>query len=47
MGTLLYALLVGPITQFFLPRFAYRERRAAQAAEVHAVGAAEKLERPA
>ncbi|MFE9816519.1 YitT family protein [Streptomyces sp. NPDC005773] len=45
VGTLLYALLVGPITQFFLPRFAYRGRRAAQAAEVHTVGAAEKLER--
>ncbi|GAA3015686.1 hypothetical protein GCM10017559_44080 [Streptosporangium longisporum] len=23
-GTVLYALAVGPVTQFFLPRFAYR-----------------------
>ncbi|MFE6052603.1 YitT family protein [Kitasatospora sp. NPDC056446] len=25
VGTVLYALLVGPITQFFLPRFTYRQ----------------------
>ncbi|MFJ6539960.1 YitT family protein [Streptomyces sp. NPDC091385] len=27
-GTVLYALAVGPITQFFVPWFAYRDRRA-------------------
>ncbi|MGW2087674.1 membrane protein YczE [Streptomyces sp. NPDC001880] len=31
VGTVLYALLVGPITQFFLPRFTYR--RAAESAD--------------
>jgi uncharacterized membrane protein YczE len=25
VGTVLYALAVGPITQFFMPRFAYRD----------------------
>ncbi|MGW2083396.1 hypothetical protein ACWCOW_42295, partial [Streptomyces sp. NPDC001939] len=38
LGTVLYALTVGPITQFFLPRFAYTSPTRTAHAGPHVTG---------